>query len=85
MTEMAHSAFKAEVKRQLALPEWQQRVGDRDAAQEAGLNLQEWRCERVMEVAQENVGEITQEKCVRWYNYSQTYMPRCLAREEIEG
>ena len=30
MTEMAHSSFKAGVKRDLALPEWQLRVGDRD-------------------------------------------------------
>ena len=78
MTEMAHSTIKAGVKRHLTLPEWQQHVGDREAAHAAGMNLQEWRCDRLMEVAQENIGEITQEKCSRWYNYCQTYMPRYL-------
>ena len=64
-------------------------IGDREAAreaaQEARMNLQEWRCDRLMKVAQENIGEITQENCSRWYNYCQTYMPWCLARQEIYG
>ena len=33
---MAHSAFKAAVKRDLDRPEMQQRLGDREAAREAG-------------------------------------------------
>ena len=85
MTDMAHSAFKAGVKRHLALQEWQRSVKDREAPQEAGMNLQEWRCDHLMGVAQANIGEITQEKCSRWYNYCQTYMPRCQARQEIDG
>ena len=85
MTEMAHSAFKAGVKRDLALPGWQRRVGDREAAHAAGMNLQEWRCDCLMEGAQENIGEITPKKCSRWYNNCQTYMPQCLARQEIDG
>ena len=84
-TEMAHSAFKAAVKRDLALPDWQRRVGDRDAAREAGLTLYQWRCQVLGEVADQNVDAITQEKCNRWYNHTQTYMPQCLARENIEG
>lgn len=84
-TEMAHSCFKAAVKRSLALPEWQQRVGDRHAANQAGMNLQQWRANLLEEVAAENVGEITQEKCHHWYNHSQTYLGRCMARQPIEG
>ena len=83
--EMAHSAFKAAVKRTLALPEWQQRVGDNNAAAEAGLNLQAWRARLVEEVAQQHIDVITQEKCARWYNHAQTYLPRCIARQEIDG
>ena len=43
MTEMAHSSFKSEVKKCLAQPEWQGRVGDRMAAERAGVNMQQWR------------------------------------------
>ena len=83
--EMAHSSFKAGVKRDFALPIWQLRVGDREAAHNAGVNLQQWRGDLIQEVAQQNVGQITHENCVRWYNNSQTYMPRCLTRQNIEG
>ncbi len=65
MTEMANSSFKAGVKRDLALPEWQQRVGDREAAHGAGMNLQQRRGDLLLEVAQQNIGQITHEKCVR--------------------
>ena len=85
MTEMAHSSFKAGVKRDLALPEWQLRLGDREAAHNTGVNLQQWRGDLIQEVAQHNVGQITHENCVRWYNNSQTYIPRCLTRQNIEG
>lgn len=84
-TGMAHSAFKAGVKRMLGLPEWQQRMGDRAAAAQAGVNLQVWRSHRLQEIARLNVGEITHEKCTRWFNHSQTYLPRCLGRQEFDG
>uniref|UniRef100_A0A8C4NGT2 Tc1-like transposase DDE domain-containing protein n=1 Tax=Eptatretus burgeri TaxID=7764 RepID=A0A8C4NGT2_EPTBU len=84
-TEIAHSAFKASVKRDLALPEWQHRVGDRDAAHQAGLNLQQWRCQLLQEVARQNFDAITQEKCARWFKHTQTYMHSCLAHHDIDG
>lgn len=84
-TEMAHSAFKAGVKRTLALPEWQNRFGDRAAADEAGVNLQVWRSLRLQEVAALNIDEVTPAKCMQWYNHSQTYLPRCLGRQIIDG
>ena len=85
MTEMAHSAFKAGVKRTLAQPAWQLRFGDRRAAQDAGVNLQQWRCDILRDAALQNIDAITPGKCTQWYNHSQTYMPRCLARQEIDG
>ena len=85
MTEMAHSAFKAAVKRMLAQPEWQRRFGNRRGAQEAGVNLQQWRCDILREAALQNIDAITPAKCTQWYNHSQTYLPRCLARQEIDG
>ena len=82
---MAHSAFKAGVKRMLGLPEWQHRIGDQAAAAQEGVNLQVWRSTCLQEIARNNIGEITHEKCTRWYAHAQTYLPRCLAGEPIEG
>ena len=62
-TEMAHSAFKAGVKRVLGLPEWQHRIGDQAAAAQEGVNLQVWRSTCLQEIARNNIGEITHEKC----------------------
>jgi hypothetical protein len=84
-TEMAHSAFKAGVKRMLGLPEWQERFGDQAARAQAGVNLQVWRSRRLQEVAALNIGEVTPVKCTTWYNHSQTYLPRCLGRQDIDG
>ena len=78
------SAFKVGVKSDLALPEWQLRVGNREAARDAGMNRQQWRSD-LQDVTQEHVGQITHEKCIRWYNHNQTYMARFLACLEIEG
>ncbi|XP_072169722.1 uncharacterized protein [Diadema setosum] len=83
--EMAHSAFKAAVRRTLSLPEWQARIGDRAAAREAGVILQGWRARCLELVAEANVNAIAADKCARWYNHAQTYLARCLARQETEG
>ncbi|CAI9716420.1 Hypothetical predicted protein [Octopus vulgaris] len=39
---MAHSTFKVAVKRDFTRAELQQRVGDRVAAEEAGMTMEEW-------------------------------------------
>ena len=83
--EMRHLAFKAGVKRMLSLPEMQQRAGNVIAARDAGLNLQAWRPKLLEDVTQENVDIITQDKCARWYNHAQTYLPRCIARQQVDG
>ena len=77
--------LKADVERTLSLPEMQQRAGNVIAARDAGLDLQAWRAKLLEEVAQENVDIITQDKCARWYNHAQTYLPRCIARQQIDG
>ena len=83
--EMAHSCFKAACKRTLGLPDWQRRVGDHQAAADEGVTMQLWRARLLAEVARESMDQITPEKCVRWFNHTQTYLPRCMARQEIEG
>ena len=84
-TENAHSAFKAALKRILARPEWQRRVGDREAAEEAGVNMQQWRRDIVQQAARMCVDVITQDKYSQWLQHTQIHVPRCLAREVIEG
>ncbi|XP_072025585.1 uncharacterized protein [Amphiura filiformis] len=83
--EMAHSCLKAGIKRLLSLPNWQQRVGDHAAAAAEGLTMQGWRARLLVEAAQQNINQLTPEKCQRWFNHSQTYFPRCIARQEIDG
>ena len=84
-TENAHSAFKSRVKRDLARPEIQQAIGDREAAQQAGLTMERWRVDIVCRIARRNVDAITQQKCMGWYRRMQTYIPQCLARQQIDG
>ena len=69
----------------MADPIWQRRITDRNAAAAAGVTLQQWRSNLLQDIAEENVDEITQPKCHRWANHSQTYLGRCLAHEEIDG
>ena len=83
--ENAHSAFKAQVKKLMARPEWQRRVDDREAAREEGINLQQMRLNLLLQIGQLSIGVITPEKCVQWCQHSQTFFPRCLARQPIDG
>ena len=64
---------------------WQARVGDQGAARAAGINMQGWRARLLQEVAEENADTITQEKFLRWFNHAQTYLPRCIAGQPIDG
>ena len=38
-----------------------------------------------LQALQRNIGTITAAKCGQWYRFMQTYIPRCLNNEEIEG
>ena len=39
----------------------------------------------MMEALQRNAGTITVAKCTQWFRFMQTYLPRCINREVIEG
>ena len=39
----------------------------------------------LMEALQRNAGTITVAKCTQWFRFMQTYLPRCINREVIEG
>ena len=80
-TEHAHSAFKAAVKRELHLPETQVELGQR----KPDLNLQQSRAEKLLEIGEAAVGQITHQKCFAWFRHAQTYLIKCQRREHIDG
>jgi hypothetical protein len=61
-------------------------LNDRQAAQNAGLPLGEYRKQIliVIEAAKRNMPSITVAKCVAWNRLMQTCLPKCLAREQIQ-
>ena len=69
----------------LSFVQSKKRVGDRQTAQQAGMNMQQWRCDLIQQAAIQSVDASTQVKCMQWYNHTQTCMLRCLARQQIDG
>ena len=85
IVEQAISCLKANIKAELARPAMQERFADRNAARQAHLPLGEYRKRLLVESAERNIGCISVAKCAAWYRHMQSYLPRCLAREIIEG
>ncbi|XP_048581595.1 uncharacterized protein LOC125561377 [Nematostella vectensis] len=84
IVEQAISSLKAAIKADISRPEVQAQMGDRGAARErpcigrfpyafafASFAAQYW--------------YYTPAKCAQWYRFMQTYLPRCLNGEVIEG
>ena len=44
-----------------------------------------YRTHLVQQVLQRNIGTITAANCGQWCRYMQTYLPRCLNNEVVEG
>ena len=85
LVEQAISALKAAIKTDISRPEVQARMGDRDEAIARGIPLGEFRTQLLLEALQRSIGTITPAKCTQWYRFMQTYLPRCINREVIEG
>lgn len=85
IVEQAISALKAGVKADISRPDIQRMMGDRNAARNRGLPLGEFRTHLLLDAVQRNIGTITAAKCGQWYRFMQTYIPRCLNGEVIEG
>ena len=66
-------------------PVIQQRIQDRNEARNKGIPLGEHRQRILLEAAQRNMNTITPAKCAAWYRFMQTYIPRCLNHENIDG
>ena len=85
IVEQAISALKAAIKTDISRPEVQVRMGNRDEAIARGIPFGEFRTQLLLEALQRSIGTLTLAKCTQWYRFMQTYLPRCMNREVIEG
>ena len=85
IVEQAISALKAAIKRDISRHAVQVEMGNWNGARNQDIPLGEFRQRLLLEASDRNVGTITVQKCVAWYRFMQTYLPRCLNREVIEG
>ena len=83
--EKAISCLKAHIKTDITRPLFQNQINDRNAARNAQIPLGEYRKRVLVTAAERNLRSITVEKCAAWLRLMQSYMPRCLAREHIQG
>ena len=83
--EQAISALKAELKADIARPEIQAQMNDRAQARRRGIPLGALRTQLLLEALQRCIGTVTAAKSGQWLRFMQTYMPRCLNGEEIQG
>lgn len=83
MTELANSALKAAVKRQLTDPVVQARIHNREEAAAAGMTLQAHRLNILKNIVIESLPTITPQKCRGWFQHCLTYTMRCLNQEDI--
>ena len=85
IVEQAIIALKAAIKTDISRPEVQARMGNRGEAIARGIPLGEFRTQLLLEALRRSIGTITPAKCTQWYRFMQTYVPRCMDREVIEG
>ena len=85
IVEQAVSALKAAIKADISRPEIQVQMNDRAEARRQGLALGNYRTQLLLQALQRNIGTITVAKCGEWFRFMQTYLPRCINNEAIEG
>ena len=85
IVEQAISCLKANIKADLLSPELRNLMDDRNAARNAQLPLGEYRKQLLVAAARRSLGCITVPKCTAWFCLMQTYLPRCLVGDMIEG
>ena len=83
IVEQAISSLKAAIKGDISRPEIQTRMDDRAEARRLGIPL----TRLLLDAVQRCIGVtcITAAKAYQWFRFMQTYLPRCLNGEEIEG
>ena len=85
IVEQAISSLKAAIKADISRPEIQEQMNNREEARHQGMALGNYRTQLLQQALQRNIGTITAAKCGQWFRLMQTYMPRCLNSEAIEG
>ena len=58
---------------------------NREEVKRQGIAFGNYRIQPLLQALRRNVGSITAAKCGQWFRYMQTYLPRCLNGEHIEG
>ena len=85
IVEQRISALKAAIKVDISRPQVQQQMNNREEARRQGNALGHHRTQLRLQALQRNVSIITPAKCGQWFRFMQTYLHRCLNREQIEG
>ena len=85
IVEQAISCLKAAMKADISRPEIQKLMDDRDEARARAIPLGEFRTRQLLEALYRNIDTVTADKSAQWYRFMQTYLPKCLNRELIEG
>ena len=76
--EQAHSCLKSAIKQHLVLPHIQAEI--RNMRAEAGLNQQQWRANVLLQIGNNALQQITQQKCANWYARIHRYIPASQSR-----
>ena len=85
IVEQAISSLKAAIKADISRPEIQAHIDDRVAERKRGIPLGEHRTQLLLQAEQRNMGTVAALKCAQWYRLMQTYLPRCLNGDIIDG
>ena len=80
------SFLEAAIKAAISRPEQQEQMNNRAEARRQGIVVGHFHSKMLLQALQRNIWQsITAAKCRHWYRFMQTYIPRCLNNEEIEG
>ena len=89
IVEQAISCLKAAIKADISRPDVQVRMDGREEARNRGFTLGSFHTQFstcvLLQALQRCIGSITAAKCASWHRFTQTYLPRCINVEEIEG
>ena len=81
--EEAFSAWKAVVKRELALPDTIARINDNSAAFAMGSNLADYHRGILQQIGHSSLSNLTIKKIVNWHNHSLSFCVRCQNKESL--
>ena len=85
IVEPAISSLKTAIKADISGPEIQEQMNNREEARSQGIALGNYRSQLLQQALQRNIRTITAANCGQWFRFMQTYLPRCLNSEVIEG